>query len=270
MRRRSMHVTPTDDACRPSVETPLPIGSTRLVNTNRVVPVDARPSFSEPSFSEPHASEDAAARSLVPAVVGAPCPRTVEAWRAWLGALACDAEAALAAAMAYDQLDAEGREAWLESLAYDIKELGVPKIAVYAPLLSVECDAARRQRIRAAIGAEQLDVPSRSSQALIGMGPRRLKVAVLISPLYMDFVQVLACGHRVGEEFEWVRHDPIVSSAGAVHSGTLVAGVTVEATPLKGVVDELALTVVAHRRKHGDLPAALRAFAHVFRPVFDG
>jgi hypothetical protein len=200
-----------------------------------------------------------------------PSPRTIEAWRAWLGALASDAEAALAAAMAYEQLDATGREAWLESLAHDTEVLGIPKIAVYAPLLAVELDAARLQRIQAAIGPDRLDAaPRRSPEALIGVGPGTLKVAVLISPLYMDFVQVLACGYRVGQEFAWVRHDPIVSSKAAVCSGALVSSVKVESTPLKGVVDELALTIVAHRRVHGDLPEALRAFAHVFRPVFDG
>src|SRR6186713_719409 len=86
-----------------------------------------------------------------------PCPRSVRAWRAWLGALANDAEAAQAAALAYEQLDASGRDAWIDSLAQDARELGVPRIAVYAPLLAVELDTARRQRIELALGPSESD-----------------------------------------------------------------------------------------------------------------
>src|SRR4051812_23962616 len=58
-----------------------------------------------------------------------PCPRSVRAWRAWLGALGNDAEAAQAAALAYEQLDGSGRDAWIDSLAQDAMELGIPRIA---------------------------------------------------------------------------------------------------------------------------------------------
>jgi hypothetical protein len=198
-----------------------------------------------------------------------PCPRSVRAWRAWLGALANDAEAAQAAALAYEQLDASGRDAWIESLAQDALELGVPRIAVYAPLLAVELDGNRRERIQSALGPDESGAaPRQVTSALVGMGPNDLKVAVLISPLYMDFVQVMACGHRVGESFDWVRHDPIVSMRSIVRSGDKVGGVIVEACPLKGVIDELALTIVAHNRARRPLPPTLRAFAHVFGPAF--
>jgi hypothetical protein len=91
---------------------------------------------------------------------------------------------------------------------------------------------------------------------------------VLIAPLYMDFVQVMACGYRVGESFDWVRHDPIVSTRSALRSGDQVGGVVVETSPLKGVVDELALTIVAHHRARHQLPQTLKVFAHVFGPAF--
>jgi hypothetical protein len=194
-----------------------------------------------------------------------PCPRSVQAWRAWLGALADDAEAAQAAALAYEQLDASGRDAWLDSLSQDATELGVPPIAVYAPLLAVENDGTRRERIESALGPlEPRAAPRGATKALIGVSSEDIKVAVLISPLYMDFVQVMACGYRVGEAFDWVRHDPIVSARRAVRAGDRVGGVVVEAAPLKGVIDELALTIVAHNRAHRQLPATLKAFAHVF------
>jgi hypothetical protein len=200
-----------------------------------------------------------------------PCPRTVLAWRAWLGALANDAEAAQAAALAYEQLDDSGRDAWIDSLAQDAIEIGVPRIAVYAPLLAVEVDGKRRQRIQLALGPDETrGAPSQATRALVGVGRGELRVAVLIAPLYMDFVQVMACGYRVAEAFDWVRHDPIVSTRSALRAGDRVEGVVVEASPLKGVIDELALTIVAHHRVRGQLPPALRAFAHVFGPNFGG
>jgi hypothetical protein len=205
-----------------------------------------------------------------------PCPRSVRAWRAWLGALANDAEAAQAAALAYQQLDASGRDAWIDSLAQDAIEVGVPRIAVYAPLLAVELDGKRRQRIQSALGPQELGAaPRQVTRALVGvsrndLGRNDQRVAVLVAPLYMDFVQVMACGYHVAETFDWVRHDPIVSIGSVPRAGERVEGVIVESSPLKGVIDELALTIVAHHRAHGEVPPALRAFAHVFGPSFGG
>jgi hypothetical protein len=77
-------------------------------------------------------------------------PRFVEAWREWLAALATDADSALAAAHVYEQLEPEGRDAWLDALEEDGPQLQVPPVALYAPLLSVETDPARRARIELA------------------------------------------------------------------------------------------------------------------------
>src|SRR5262249_47022382 len=73
--------------------------------------------------------------------------RVVDAWCAWLGSFATDAEAALAAAIAYRELDGPARDRWLDALAQDSERLRVPLIAVYAPLLAVESDPVRRARI---------------------------------------------------------------------------------------------------------------------------
>ena len=72
--------------------------------------------------------------------------RLVGAWCEWLGALATDAEAALATAIAYRELTPAGRDYWLAVLEQDEERLDVPKIAVYAPLLAVESDPVRRER----------------------------------------------------------------------------------------------------------------------------
>src|SRR5580698_8957832 len=78
--------------------------------------------------------------------------RAVGAWRSWLEALASDAEAALAAAMTYAALPGEARDAWLDALDRDRGLVEVPHVALYAPLLAVEADEARRARIAFAMG----------------------------------------------------------------------------------------------------------------------
>jgi hypothetical protein len=169
--------------------------------------------------------------------------------------------------MAYKALDPVGREIWIEALKDDAEKVGVPRIAVYAPLLAVEGDPSRRERIEEAIGpSEQSAVPSTQLRALSGTGERGLRVGVILLPLYLDFVQVLACGFRPGERFEWVRHDPIVERKRAPADGAMLEGTTLESTPLKALVDDLAYVVLAHRRSGRELPEALRVFADLFGP----
>ncbi|MBX3127404.1 MAG: hypothetical protein KF718_11850 [Polyangiaceae bacterium] len=195
-------------------------------------------------------------------------PRVVAAWREWLGALATDAEAALAASMAYKELDPPGREQWLTALEQDASELGIPRIAVYAPLLAVETDAGRRARITEALGpADVRATPRRAPRGLSGRAPSGEHVAAVVWPLYLDFVQVLACGYRTSAGFSWVRHDPIVQDGAAPKPGDQVLGVALEAVPLRGLVDELALAVLAHQRSGRALPEVLALFADLFDPA---
>jgi hypothetical protein len=192
--------------------------------------------------------------------------RVVDAWCVWLDALATDAEAALAAAMAYKELDGPARDTWLSALEQDADSVGVPRIAVYAPLLAVESDPERRSRIAAAIGPEDVRaMPRTLAYGLRGVSQRGLRVSTVVTPLYLDFVQVLACGYcRQG--FEWVRHDPIVESGRAPRRGDQLEGVVLERTPLNLVVDELAEAILAHGRSGRPIPEALRMFADLFGP----
>jgi len=193
--------------------------------------------------------------------------RVVNAWCAWLDALATDAEAALAAAMAYKELDVVSRENWLEALAQDAQRVGVPRVAMYAPLLAVETDTARRERIAAAMGkVDPSAAPAAPACGLRGTGPQGLVVAAVVSPLYLDFVQVLACGFRPESGYEWVRHDPIVDRRHAPRERAVIEGVSLEARPLSGIIDELASAILAHRRAGKALPDTLRLFADLFSP----
>jgi hypothetical protein len=196
--------------------------------------------------------------------------RLVEAWREWLRALATDAEAALAAAIAYRELDGAGREEWLRALEQDAELISVPKFAVYAPLLAVESDPARRARIQRNVGSLDSVTPRVPAEGFEGTAADGSKVAVLVSPLYLDFVQVLACGYRADVGFDWVRHDPIVERRRAPKPGERIEGVCIEGTPLRALIDDLAHAVLAHRRNGGELPEALRVFADLFGPEPSG
>lgn len=192
-------------------------------------------------------------------------PRILAAWREWLGALATDAEAAIAAAHVYGELSPEGRDAWLDALHEDGPKLDVPRVAIYAPLLSVEADPARRERIEAAISDDPDGaILGGGIRALRGIAPDGARLVALVSPLYLRFVRVLWCRFVSDEGFEWVRHDPILTEKDAPRDGAFVDGVRLEVTPLNPVIEELALAVLAQRRKGTELPRSLHLFANLF------
>lgn len=224
----------------------------------------------EPSISGKLAGAPAD-RTPLPELSRGTDTRVLDAWCEWLGALATDAEAALAAAIAYRELDAQGRTSWLNALEQDSLRLNVPRIAVYAPLLAVESDPERRERITFAMGPAELDVTPRVAiQALSARRGDGLRVATIVVPLYLDFVQVLACGYRPDVGFSWVRHDPIVETKRAPVHGHRLEGVELERTPLKALIDELSHAVLSQRRSGRELPEALRVFADLFGPNIEG
>ena len=192
-------------------------------------------------------------------------PRFLAAWREWLGALATDAEAAIAAAHVYGELAPEGRDAWLDALHEDGPKLDVPLVAIYAPLLSVEADPERRERIETAISEDpEGSLLGGGIRALRGIAADGSRLVALVSPLYLRFVRVLWCRFVADEGFDWVRHAPILVEGDAPRDGALVDGVRLEVTPLNPVIEELALAVLAQRRKGTDLPRSLHLFANLF------
>jgi hypothetical protein len=194
-------------------------------------------------------------------------------WCAFLDRLATDAEAALAAAMAYRELDGPSRDTWISALEQDVDLVNVPRIAIYAPVLAVETDPKRRARVLAAVGPAQAEAtprtPAYALMSRAGAGRNKAdsrRVATIVAPLYLDFVQVLACAYRPGEEFDWVKHDPIVERSRAPRAGEIIGEAVLEAAPMRAAVDELALTVVAQTRTGRPLPEALSVFADLFGP----
>jgi len=195
--------------------------------------------------------------------------RVRAAWHAWLNALASDPEAALAAALAYEALDGTGRDLWLDALDQDAPHIEVPKLAMYAPLLSVETEPSRRERIRSAVGDISLTLRRPAGRALRGVAANGDRVVAVVLPLYLDFVHVLACRMHPHDGFVWVRRDPIVHDRDAPSTRSELEGVMLERTPLKPVVEELAHAILAHRRSGRELPEALRVFVDLFQPSFD-
>ena len=195
--------------------------------------------------------------------------RVRAAWRAWLSALASDPEAALAAALAYEALDGAGRTLWLDALDQDAPELEVPKVAVYAPLLSVETEPVRRARMQAAVGESGILRRKPAGRALRGVAVNGDRIVAVVLPLYLDFVHVLACRIRPQDGFVWVRRAPIIHDRDAPRTRSELEGIFLEQTPLKPVVEELAHAVLAHRRSGRDMPESLRVFVDLFQPGFD-
>lgn len=189
-------------------------------------------------------------------------PRAHAAWRTWLAALAKDADAVTAAALAYESLGAEGREAWLDALDHDAPDVGVPKIALYAPLLGVEDDDERRARIVLnVVGAARRSTPP---HALVG---RRGEdhVCLIVTPLYLDFVEILFCCYHpdvgIREAWhKWLTHKTDVTTCVAE------AGVPMNDGRLPQVVEELAHAVVADRRGGRTAPPSLVRYIDLFAP----
>lgn len=201
-------------------------------------------------------------------------PRAVAAWGAWLRAMETDAEAALAASLAYESLDGASRDTWLDALDEDLAGSDVSLVAIYAPLLSVEEDPHRLTRIREAMGSE---LPADESphaarpeaRALRGVVPSGDRIVVVVLPLYLSFVQVVACRFHPREGFRWARHEAIARDVDAPHAGSEMDGAQLERTPMKPVIEELAHAVLAQRRTGQPPPEALKLLLDLFTPQLD-
>jgi hypothetical protein len=206
--------------------------------------------------------------------------RTRRAFRAWLSSLAHDSEAAVAAALAYESMDDGARDAFLDALAEDCAVLEVPAVALYAPLLSVELDAVRRQRIAARLGDHAAALRTESDVTVLRAALPGGRVAyALVSPLYLDFVSLVLCEVEPGRGFVRAVRDPIrkrhqcmpsVLSAWVEPATSAKRGEATgcpaqwEEIPLRLGVEDLAHAIVAHVRERGRPPPALASLAHLF------
>jgi hypothetical protein len=195
-------------------------------------------------------------------------PRWGAAFRAWLEALATDPEAATAAAMAYESLAPNGRDAWLDAIAMEAPRLVVPQLALYAPLLGVETHGPRRARIDAALAAAPTTpMPPRTLRALLGQLPSGDTVAAIVIPLYLDFVELLVCRYDPDVGVTSARRGPLLRSADVWTGPTAVReidGASLEEVPFAYVVEGLAHALVADGRQGRPPPEPLRTYDFLF------
>lgn len=216
------------------------------------------------TVSDERAREDAER----PEAEGSADLRVTAAFRAWLEALATDPDAATAASIAYESLGPEGRDAWLDAIAAEAPLLDVPALALYAPLLGVEGDGARRTRIEAALAEAPLLPPTpRKLRALHGVHASGDEVAAIVIPLYLDFVELLVCRYQPDVGVVSARRGPLLrasevwSGASAVRE---IDGAALSEHPVAIVVEGLAHALVADRRHGRPPPEPLRTYDFLF------
>jgi hypothetical protein len=192
------------------------------------------------------------------------------AFRAWLEALAIDPEAATAAAMAYESLEAEGRDAWLDAIEAEapLIDLAVPVLALYAPLLGVEGDHARRARMEAAIAAAPVTpAPARTLRALMGTHTSGDTIAAIVIPLYLDFVELLVCRYQPDIGVVSARRGPLLRASEVWSGPTAVReidGATLVEASCAHVIEGLAHALVADQRHGRPPPEPLRTYDFLF------
>jgi hypothetical protein len=186
-------------------------------------------------------------------------------WHVWLTALATDPEAAASAALAYEALPGEARDAWFAALEADAPLVGVPQIALYAPLLAVETDEGRRRRILARVG--ELNAPRALPQALRAVAENGDHACLLLFPLYLEFVEALYCRYKPSTGILDVQHDPLTHGKAAMAAARAKLGdAPLAACPLDDVIDELAYAVLADRRAGRAAPELIVRHNHLFAP----
>jgi len=190
--------------------------------------------------------------------------RADRVWCTWLEALAKDAEAALGAACAYEALDDRERNAVLDVLEIDAKRISVPRVAVFAPLLSVEADVDRRERIRSAMGSDVGPNVFVRARSLMGSTRDGDLVVLAETHMYLGFVRVTVCRLTPDRCVHWVRSDPLSDARDAAVPGCVVDGTVLELVPLRTAVDAIARALVAQRRLNGELPPHLRPLVELF------
>jgi hypothetical protein len=184
-------------------------------------------------------------------------------FKTWLRALAADPDAAVAAALVYEDLSPDARAAWLDAIAEDARGLDVPAVALYAPLLAVEHDEARRLRMMEAIRAGGIMTPSPAAVRAWHGSKDGERAALLVAPVYLAFVEVVGARYREDEGFRDFIYVPLAHALDPLPD----IGMAVEPAMADDVIEELALAVLAHERTGQPRPAAAQALVRYLSPV---
>jgi hypothetical protein len=184
-------------------------------------------------------------------------------WLRWLRSLASDPDAAIALSLLYQRLADDERDGLLAALESDVKRLGTPVEALFAPLLAVEEDPGRLGRLlRRASQFERKAEPS----ALRATGESAVGL-VFFLPTYLSFGELLGCSIHVERGLAEVRREPLVhvTRVAEVAKGTL-PGVPFSVVPFADAVDEVARAVLLTRRSGQIMPAAASRLIQLLHP----
>jgi hypothetical protein len=110
-------------------------------------------------------------------------------------------------------------------------------------------------------GGSRKSTPPR---ALAGSKDRD-RVCLIVSPLYLDFVELLLCRYHPDEGIREARHKWLAHKS-EVTSCAKDLSVTLAESPLSPIVEELAHAVVADRRAGRTSPAVLARYIDLFAP----
>ncbi|MEO8877160.1 MAG: hypothetical protein ABI461_16320, partial [Polyangiaceae bacterium] len=146
----------------------------------------------------------------------------------------------------------------------DADSIDAPKVALYAPLLAVERDSERRNRLSASIAVSQMGAENhrKPSRAFSGdMNGEQL--TVLLLPLYLGFVEILACRWSDDKGCMSAEHEPL-RTARDFQTTHVYDGVQLAELPFDDAIEQLAHAVVTSQRRGERAPDALVPFADLF------
>ena len=115
-------------------------------------------------------------------------------------------------------------------------------------------------------GAARRSTPPR---ALVADGRPGERICLIVSTLYLDFVEILLCRYHPDEGMREARHKWLAHKDEVAAASREVGAQTREA-PLADVVEELAHAVVADRRAGRAPPPALARYIDLFAPALGG
>lgn len=202
--------------------------------------------------------------SLGPVSEGASSERkSRRVWLRWLRSLARDPDAALALSLLYERLSDDEREGLLGALERDVKRLGAPAEALFAPLLAVENDPTRLGRLlRRASRFEPRAEPSAMRAAA-----HDVSALVFFLPTYLSFGELLGCTLHAERGLTQVHREPLVHASRIAHvAQDTLPGAHFTPMPFAPAVDEVARAVLLTRRCGQTMPPAASRLVQLLHP----
>lgn len=130
-----------------------------------------------------------------PEVLGIDIVRARALFRAWLLKLATDANAVMAASALYEALSDGERDAWITAIEEELGEMTIPRVALFAPFLSVERSPERVSRMQSHL--PEMPLPALPAvETFAGRFADGDRALFYVFGRHLDFVETLLCRLR--------------------------------------------------------------------------